>query len=92
MAKAQTNPIFRILLTFCVAFSCFCWAGEQTPQYDNLSFGVPGKADIIIDRPGYALGYIEYHEQPAWGIYIMTKAEATTKVVVSGILRAFLFD
>ena len=80
MVKAQAKPIFRLLLTFCFVFSCFCFAGEQEPQYDNLSFGVPGKADTIIDRPGYALGYIEYHEQPAWVIYIMTKAEATTKV------------
>ena len=80
MVKAQAKPIFRLLLTLCFIFSCFCFAGEQEPQYDNLSFGIPGKADTIIDRPGYALGYIEYHEQPAWGIYIMTKAEATTKV------------
>ena len=79
MVKAQAKPIFRLLLTLCFIFSCFCFAGEQEPQYDNLSFGVPGKADTIIDRPGYALGYIEYHEQPAWVIYIMTKAEATTK-------------
>ena len=79
MVKAQAKPIFRLLLTLCFIFSCFCFAGEQTPQYDNLSFGIPGKADTIIDRPGYALGYIEYHEQPAWVIYIMTKAEATTK-------------
>ena len=80
MVKAQAKPIFRLLLTLCFIFSCFCFAGEQEPQYDNLSFGVPGRADTIIDRPGYALGYIEYHEQPAWVIYIMTKAEATTKV------------
>ena len=79
MAKAQAKPIFRLLLTLCFIFSCFCFAGEQEPQYDNLSFGVPGRADTIIDRPGYALGYIEYHEQPAWVIYIMTKAEATIK-------------
>ena len=80
MVKAQAKPIFRLLLTLCFIFSCFCFAGEQEPQYDNLSFGVPGRADTIIDRPGYALGYIEYHEQPAWVIYIMTKAEVTTKV------------
>ena len=43
-------------------------------------FGIPGPADCIIDREGYALGYIERHEQPAWVIYHMTKAEATTKV------------
>ena len=52
-------------------------AGE-TPT-DNLALGVPGKADTVIDRPGYALGYIEYHEQPAWVIYKLTKTEATTK-------------
>ena len=51
----------------------------STESSDNLAFGVPGPADCIIDREGYALGYIEYHEQPAWVIYHMTKAEATTK-------------
>ena len=29
------------------------------PQYDNLKYGVPGPADTIIEREGYALGYIE---------------------------------
>ena len=79
MVKYKSKPLFKLILTLCFIFSYFCWAGEQEPQYDNLSFGVPGKANTIIDRPGYALGYIEYHEQPAWVIYIMTKAEATTK-------------
>lgn len=50
-------------------------------QYDHLKLGVPGKADKIIDRPGYALGYIEYHEQPAWVIYHLTKEQALTKAV-----------
>lgn len=52
-------------------------AGESPT--DNLALGVPGKADTLIDRPGYALGYTEYHEQPAWVIYKLTRAEATTK-------------
>jgi len=52
---------------------------EDTPKYDNLALGIPGKADTIVDRPGYALGYIEYHEQPAWVIYKLTREEATTK-------------
>ena len=38
----------------------------KNPQFDNLSYGVPGAADSIIEREGYALGYIEKHEQPAW--------------------------
>ena len=80
MVKYKSNPLFKLAITLCFVFTSFCWAGEQTPQYNNLSFGIPGKADTIIDRPGYALGYIEYHEQPAWVIYIMTKAEAATKV------------
>ena len=48
-------------------------------KYDNLSFGIPGKADCIIDREGYALGYSEEHEQARWVIYRMTYEEATTK-------------
>ena len=78
MVKYESKPLFKLILALCFIFSFFCWAGEQTPQYDNLSFGVPGKADTIIDRPGYALGYFEYHEQSAWVIYIMIKTEATT--------------
>ena len=53
-------------------------------QYDNLALGVPGKADSIIDRPGYSLGYIEYHEQPAWVVYRMTYEEAVTKAAKRG--------
>ena len=37
--------------------------GVASARYDNLSFGIPGKADCIVDREGFALGYIEYHEQ-----------------------------
>ena len=51
----------------------------STEGSDNLAFGIPGKADYIVDREGYALGYIEYHEQPAWVIYHMTDTEAKTK-------------
>ena len=79
MVKYKSKPLFKLILTLCFIFSCFCWAGEQVPQYDNLFYGIPGKADTIIDRPGYALGYSEYHEQAAWVIYIMTREEATTK-------------
>ncbi len=53
-------------------------------RYDNLRLGVPGKADTIIDREGYALGYIEHHEQPAWVIYKLTRVEATTKAAKRG--------
>ena len=80
MVKDKANHFLKIFITLCLVLLASCRTLCQNPQYDNLSFGVPGKADTIIDRPGYALGYIEYHEQPAWVIYIMTKTEATTKV------------
>lgn len=54
--------------------------GVASARYDNLSFGIPGKADCIVDREGFALGYIEYHEQPAWVIYKLTRAEIQTQV------------
>lgn len=50
-----------------------------TGDYDNLAYGVPGPADVILNREGYALGYIDYHEQPSWVIYHMTDVEAKTK-------------
>ena len=50
-------------------------------RYDNLALGIPGKADTIIDRPGYALGYIEKHEQPAWVVYKLTRSEVIAKAV-----------
>ena len=63
----------------------------RNPQFDNLSYGVPGKADSIVEREGYALGCIEKHEQPAWGQYIMTAEEVSRRAaphrpVYSGII------
>ena len=52
----------------------------STEGSDNLAYGIPGKADYIVDREGYALGYSEYHEQASWVIYRMTYEEATAKV------------
>ncbi len=56
----------------------------KNPQFDNLSYGVPGKADSIIEREGYALGYIEKHEQPAWVQYIMTAEEVSRRAAKRG--------
>lgn len=52
----------------------------RNPQYDNLTFGVgANQSDFIIERVGYALGYIEKHEQAEFVSYKLTKYEATTK-------------
>ena len=56
----------------------------KNPQFDNLSYGVPGKADSIVEREGYALGYIEKHEQPAWVQYIMTSEEVSRRTAKRG--------
>ena len=79
MVKDKANHFLKIFITLCLVLLANCRTLCQNPQYDNLSFGIPGKADTIIDRPGYALGYSEYHEQAAWVIYIMTREEAMTK-------------
>ena len=56
----------------------------RNPQFDNLSYGVPGAADSIIEREGYALGYIEKHEQPAWVQYIMIAEEVSRRAAKRG--------
>lgn len=56
----------------------------RNPQFDNLSYGVPGAADSIIEREGYALGNIEKHEQPAWVQYIMTGEAVSRRAAKRG--------
>ena len=56
----------------------------RNPQFDNLNYGVPGAADTIVEREGYALGYIEKHEQPAWVQYIMTAEEVSRRAAKRG--------
>ncbi len=36
---------------------------------DHLALGTPGKADRVLKRDGYALGYSVRHRQPTWVIY-----------------------
>ena len=48
-------------------------------QWDNLDLGVPGKCDQVIEHEGYALGYVEAWEQPAWVSYRLTKDEVMTR-------------
>lgn len=66
----------KLLLLLVAALRVF--GGDAV--YDNLTLGIPGKADTIIDREGYALGYSELHEQPAWVIYKLTAEEVLNKV------------
>lgn len=49
-------------------------------QHDNLDYGVPGDCDRLIDREGYALGYIALWRQAAWVSYRLTAAEVASNV------------
>lgn len=64
-------------------YICTLIMSKRSPydELGNLDLGIPGEADCVVERPGYSLGYIEYHEQPAWVIYHLTFEEAETKAV-----------
>lgn len=48
---------------------------------DNLTLGVPGPADYIINRAGYAVGYDVENKQPRWVTYCLTNEEANATTV-----------
>ena len=73
------GTVRSLVLLLCFILTGYCCAENAPGKHDNLALGIPGKADTIVDRLGFALGYIEKHEQPAWVIYRMTRTEATTK-------------
>ena len=81
--RPRVKPLIlfiAIIFSLIFAVSCRVPVPVDESGYDNLTLGVPGSADTIIDRPGYALGYIEAHEQAAWVIYKLTAEELRTKV------------
>ena len=53
---------------------------EGNRTYDNLALGIPGTADQIVDREGYALGFMQKWKQPRWVTYKLTKEEVKTDV------------
>ena len=79
--RSRVKPlILFIAIIFSLIFAVSCRTPVDESGYDNLTLGIPGPADTIIDRPGYALGYDELHEQAAWVIYRLTAEELKTKV------------
>lgn len=52
----------------------------QSNNYDNLLYGIPGPADTIIERKGYALGFYLQHKQAGWVSYKLTRWEVTTRI------------
>ena len=79
MAHTKKSLFSGLIVFLVILLQLFCIFATEPSQYDNLALGIPGKCDTLIDRPGYALGYIEYHEQAAFVIYKLTAREALTK-------------
>ena len=65
-----------LFLLGCIAF--LCGAAEKS-EFDNLLLGNPSKADIVIDRRGFAVGFSNKHRQPLWVIYKLTAEELQTE-------------
>ena len=70
--------MFRALQIALVAAFCAVYAAFGS---DNLALGVPGPADQVLDRDGYALGYSSSARQPLWVTYRLTASEVTNRVV-----------
>lgn len=68
-------------LAFAVAFLAAIAATADERQYDNLTLGVPGGCDQIVNREGYALGFSRKYKQPLWVAYRITKEEAMAQTV-----------
>ena len=80
MARCKRIIVF-IAIIFFLIFAVSCRTPVVEPGYDNLTLGVPGPSDTLIEREGYALGYIEKHEQPAWVQYVLTADEVSRAMV-----------
>ena len=83
--KRQYSRVTPLLLFIAIIFSLIfvvsCRSPVNESGYDNLTLGVPGPADTIVEREGYALGYIEKHEQPAWVQYVLSADEVSHATV-----------
>ena len=80
--RPRVKPfILFIAIIFSLIFAVSCRTPVVEPGYDNLTLGVPGPSDTLIEREGYALGYIEKHEQPAWVQYVLTADEVSRAMV-----------
>lgn len=52
---------------------------EIFSDFDNLEYGSPGRADTVINRQGYAIGYSNKYKQPLWVCYNLTADEVNNK-------------
>ncbi len=69
------------LLLFSTALPTLTGEDSLPDNEHNLALGIPGAADIIVNREGYALGYNEQHKQSAWVTYKLTLHRLQNPVV-----------
>ena len=62
-----------------VSYEVYDIVYEIFADFDNLEYGNPGRADSVIKRQGYAIGYSDKHKQPLWVCYNLTEEEAKSK-------------
>lgn len=79
LKKRKGTFFIKFIKLFITALLLPFYLSAQSPETSHLAYGIPGKADTIVERPGYALGYIERHEQAAWVIYIISNKQILAK-------------
>lgn len=77
--RSTLSAALAAMAALCSQLSC---------AYDNLDYGIPGACDQIVDRIGYALGFVDEWKQPAWVSYRLTAAEASGTYPRSDNFRA----
>ncbi len=70
------KTIFRTLLVLFLFFSSTTFAWECN---GHVAFGVPGAADQLLCREGYAVGYDYARKVPIWVAYHLTKESVEQK-------------
>lgn len=79
LKKRKSTFLTTFIKLFTAAVLLPLCLSAQDPETRHLAYGIPGKADTIVKRTGYALGYIERYEQAAWVIYVISKEQVLTK-------------
>ncbi len=79
LKKRKSTFLTTFIKLFAAAVLLPLCLSAQAPESRHLAYGIPGKADTIVKRTGYALGYIERYEQAAWVIYVISKEQVLTK-------------
>ena len=74
LRKTIFFKLFFYLQFLLLLVPVFCSAAEKS-EFDNLLLGNPGKADVVINRRGFSVGFSNQHRQPLWVIYKLTAKE-----------------